>query len=204
MKQRFSYLYLRSKVQIFMWKRLQNVPRTPKWGCVLRPPRPLVSCHILLQVEMEKYVRGVQWIRELLYQTKFTPERLKIGATKMMKDMSELKRKGRAVVEAMFKGIMFNQGKCYKLCASTRCIEGSSVSKCEHGDVCFAESNHNASCMFRQHKFLAKVLEKLENSKTAEEVYLLTRSQKRTAFYQKAPCIELHLVERTHCFCNRF
>ena len=41
-----------------------------------------------VQVEMEKYKKGVQWIRELLYQVQFTVDRLKIMATKMTNDVS--------------------------------------------------------------------------------------------------------------------
>ena len=64
-----------------------------------------------VQVEMEKYKKGVQWIRELLYQVQFTVDRLKIMATKMTNDVSQLKRNGRYVVQTLFKGIVFNKGE---------------------------------------------------------------------------------------------
>ncbi len=60
---------------------------------------------------MEKYVRGVQWARELLYQTQFTAERLKIIANKLINDVAQLKRSGRYVVQTLNKGITFNKGK---------------------------------------------------------------------------------------------
>ncbi len=61
---------------------------------------------------MEKYVQGVQWIRELLYQTQFTAERMKIIATKMVNDVSQLKRNGRYIVQTLFKEMTFNKGVC--------------------------------------------------------------------------------------------
>ena len=60
---------------------------------------------------MEKYKKGVQWIRELLYQVQFTVDRLKIMATKMINDVSQLKRNGRYVVQTLFKGIVLNRGE---------------------------------------------------------------------------------------------
>ena len=40
------------------------------------------------QVELEKYDRGVRWLREVLFNVKFTKERLLVVATKMMNDVA--------------------------------------------------------------------------------------------------------------------
>ena len=67
----------------------------------------------MFQVEREKYKRSVEWVRELLYQTQFTAERLKIVATKMINDVSQLKRRGRFVVQSLLKEIIFSKGWNY-------------------------------------------------------------------------------------------
>ena len=63
------------------------------------------------KVEIEKYKRGVQWLQELLYQTQFVAERLKIVASKMMNDVARLKRDGRTIAVAALKELNFIEGK---------------------------------------------------------------------------------------------
>ena len=43
---------------------------------------------LLLQVEAEKYDCGVRWLRELLFNVKFTRERLLVVTTKMINDVA--------------------------------------------------------------------------------------------------------------------
>ena len=65
---------------------------------------------------MEKYEKGVQWIKELLYETKLTPDRLKITATKIVNDVAQFKRQGNKVVNDLMQGLMYKKGKqIYKL-----------------------------------------------------------------------------------------
>ncbi|RWS10415.1 uncharacterized protein B4U79_04417 [Dinothrombium tinctorium] len=90
---------------------------------------------ISLQVEVEKLEKGVVWLRDLLYQTQFTPERIKIVATRMLNDIAQYKREGYFVVKSLLKAITFNPN-----------------------------SNHWSFNMYRQQTFLKKVLKKCENS----------------------------------------
>ena len=43
---------------------------------------------LLLQVEAEKYDCGVRWLREVLFNVKFTRERLLVVTTKMINDVA--------------------------------------------------------------------------------------------------------------------
>ncbi|CAH1271971.1 Hypp4744 [Branchiostoma lanceolatum] len=88
---------------------------------------------LALKLEMEKYTKGVQWLRELLFQTQFTVDRLKIIATKMANDVARQKRSGAKVASTIINDMNFQ-----------------------------SESNIHASNMMRQHKFLTELLEKLE------------------------------------------
>lgn len=60
---------------------------------------------------MEKYEKGVQWIKELLYETELTPDRLKIIAAKMVNDVAQVKRRGNKVVGDLMKGLLYKKGK---------------------------------------------------------------------------------------------
>lgn len=63
-----------------------------------------------LQVEKEKYELGVKWLREILYQTKFPAERIKVIAKRMNNDISKYKRKGNCVLKALIRSIVFTGG----------------------------------------------------------------------------------------------
>ncbi|XP_046677319.1 uncharacterized protein C05D11.1-like [Homalodisca vitripennis] len=89
---------------------------------------------LMLQLEPNKYERGIVWIRELLYQTKLTVERLKIIATKIVNDVAQVKRKGNTMVRDLMKGVIYTN-----------------------------ESNHYSASVLRQHKFLSSILERLND-----------------------------------------
>lgn len=59
-----------------------------------------------MQIEMEDYETGINWLHNLLYKTRFIPERIKICATKLMNTMIEMKRDehmvSRQLLDAMF------------------------------------------------------------------------------------------------------
>ncbi|XP_011314165.1 uncharacterized protein C05D11.1 [Fopius arisanus] len=90
------------------------------------------SVNLMLQIEMSKYAKGIQWIRELLYDTKFNPERLRIIASKMLNEITICKKKGHKICGDLMRGLMFNK-----------------------------ESNHFNASLMRQQMFLTKIVEKL-------------------------------------------
>ncbi|XP_029633499.1 uncharacterized protein C05D11.1 [Octopus sinensis] len=90
---------------------------------------------ISLKVEREKYHKGVQWLKELLYKVQFTKDRLKIGATKIVNDVPMLKRRGPAVVRTVLYSLLYNR-----------------------------DSNISVTSMLRQSKFLTDVLAQLDTN----------------------------------------
>ncbi|XP_071875981.1 uncharacterized protein C05D11.1 [Bombus fervidus] len=96
---------------------------------------------LILHLEMEKYEKGVQWIKELLYETKLTPDRLKITAAKMVNDVAQFKRQGNKIVNDLMQGLIYNK-----------------------------DSNPYISNMLRQQKFLNNVLERLNDETGQKEV----------------------------------
>ena len=82
-----------------------------------------------VKVEEEKYERGVQWLRDVLYGTQFTAERLKIIANRKIGDISSLKRSGSKIVRTLLQDLVFSRGLlsvCLSACPSIRL----SVSMC--------------------------------------------------------------------------
>ncbi|XP_033325130.2 uncharacterized protein C05D11.1 [Megalopta genalis] len=94
------------------------------------------SAILMLHLEIEKYDKGVRWMKELLYETELTSNRLKIIATKMVNDVAQVKRKGSKVVSDLMKGLLYNK-----------------------------DSNQFTSSMLRQQKFLTNVLNRLNDEK---------------------------------------
>ena len=78
-------------------------------GCFLCGHFP----HLLVaevKVEEGKYERGVQWLRDVLYGTQFTAERLKIIANRKVGDISSLKRSGSKIVRTVIQDLAFSKG----------------------------------------------------------------------------------------------
>ncbi|XP_078049942.1 uncharacterized protein C05D11.1 [Augochlora pura] len=99
------------------------------------------SAILMLHLEIEKYDKGVRWIKELLYDTKLTSSRLKTIATKMIYDVAQIKRKGYKVVNDLMKGLLYNK-----------------------------DSNQFTCSMLRQQKFLTNVLCRLNDEKEESSV----------------------------------
>ncbi|XP_003399672.2 uncharacterized protein C05D11.1 [Bombus terrestris] len=96
---------------------------------------------LILHLEMEKYEKGVQWIKELLYETKLTPDRLKITAAKMVNDVAQFKRQGNKIVNDLMQGLIYKK-----------------------------DSNPYISNMLRQQKFLNNILDRLNDETGQKEV----------------------------------
>jgi len=62
-------------------------------------------------VEPGKYERGVRWLRELLYENKFTAERLITVAAKLVIEVAECRRQARSISDLISKDLNFKPGK---------------------------------------------------------------------------------------------
>lgn len=52
----------------------------------------------------------MNWLKELIYNTVFTTERLKVLATKMNNDVAQSKRSGSKIVDDLMKDMYFKKG----------------------------------------------------------------------------------------------
>lgn len=62
---------------------------------------------ITVQVEPKKYELGVQWLVDLLHNTEFTPDRIRVCASKITNAVAQAKRKGNAVVADLLKAMYY-------------------------------------------------------------------------------------------------
>jgi Zn-dependent M16 (insulinase) family peptidase len=67
---------------------------------------------VMLQVEPRKYETGITLLSELLFNTEFTVERIKVCAAKMVNGVAEAKRDGNSVVKDFHKSEIENSYKC--------------------------------------------------------------------------------------------
>lgn len=61
-------------------------------------------------MEADKYLKGVEWLTEAIYKTKFTAERIKIIAQRMASNVTTSKRKGQKVVATVLKDLIYSNG----------------------------------------------------------------------------------------------
>ncbi|KAK4880203.1 hypothetical protein RN001_008349 [Aquatica leii] len=114
---------------------------------------------VILQVEPEKFERGIIWLRELLYQTQFKVERLKIIASKMINEVAHAKRSGSSMVLYLMKALRYRP-----------------------------DCNQQANGVFKQHKFLTKLVERMESEpnevvNTIEGLRSLITDQSNVSLY---------------------
>ncbi|XP_022918722.1 uncharacterized protein C05D11.1-like [Onthophagus taurus] len=101
---------------------------------------------VMLQVEKGKYAKGMEWLKEILYKTVFTSERLKIIATKIVNDVAQAKRSGKNVVSYIMRGLCYVQ-----------------------------DSNQQATGILRQHKFLSNLLKLLDSDQSNQVINEITK-----------------------------
>lgn len=87
---------------------------------------------VVLKVEMPKYKKGVQWLKEALYKSQFVGQRVKVKANKLVNSIGDLKRSGPKLLNLMFNNIIFKN-----------------------------DTNKNQQGILKQEKFLNALLERL-------------------------------------------
>jgi len=75
---------------------------------------------IQLKMENEKYETGVQWIKDVMFNTKYEVDRLKVASNKIINSVAQHKRSGQAVLKALHQNIDFIQGSTYYSCNMIR------------------------------------------------------------------------------------
>ncbi|XP_063704870.1 uncharacterized protein C05D11.1-like [Culicoides brevitarsis] len=96
---------------------------------------------LMIQVEQQKYETGAKWLEELLHQTKFTVDRIKVSTSKMVNDVAQAKRKGSTIARGLLQAIYYKK-----------------------------DTNVQLVSLLKQQKFLNSVLQKLEKPESAQTV----------------------------------
>lgn len=94
-----------------------------------------------LKSEVDKYERIVGWMKDFVFNTQFTAERLIITAQKLVNDAAQFKREGMEMVSTDIAYINFDRTR----------------------------SNHGAINVVKQHRFLTSLIEKLKTEDGAKE-----------------------------------
>eukprot|EP00112_Aurelia_sp_Birch-Aquarium-sp1_P017903 Seg42.13_Seg42.8 transcript_id=Seg42.13_Seg42.8/GoldUCD/mRNA.D3Y31 product="putative protein C05D11.1" protein_id=Seg42.13_Seg42.8/GoldUCD/D3Y31 len=111
---------------------LSNSSSLGVYGGTFSPGKFSEIFMLQLKMEVSKFEKGIQWLRELLYSIQFTEERLKIVGTKILNDIPNAKRSGKRVAQALIHDIYYVKG-----------------------------SNFYSSNMMRQQKFLTQMMDLL-------------------------------------------
>ncbi|KAJ6646667.1 hypothetical protein Bhyg_01880 [Pseudolycoriella hygida] len=99
------------------------------------------AASLMIQVETRKYEKGVTWIVDLLHNTEFTVDRVRVIAAKMVNSITQVKRKGNFIVKELLKAMYYEN-----------------------------DTNVRCSSVLFQQKFLSSVLTKLSDPATAASV----------------------------------
>ncbi|KAI7848898.1 Metalloenzyme, LuxS/M16 peptidase-like protein [Circinella umbellata] len=63
------------------------------------------------KTEESKYQKGIQWLQDILWNTQFTPERLKIVAYQILNDIPQAKRDGHSMTNAAMRALQYDSTK---------------------------------------------------------------------------------------------
>lgn len=99
------------------------------------------SATLCMQIVRGKYETGINWIAELLHKTEFTPDRVRVCASKMVNDTAQAKREGSSIVKDLLKAMYYEK-----------------------------DSNMRVSSLLKQQKFLSALIEQLDSEQGSEKV----------------------------------
>lgn len=72
---------------------------------------------LLLKTEHKKYNRGIQWVSDLLNNTEFTIDRIRVTGAKIANAVSQAKRNGNAVTHDLLKAIYYDKTSNVRCCS---------------------------------------------------------------------------------------
>lgn len=64
---------------------------------------------VSIKVESTKYDTGIAWLRDVLFQSEFTKERLEVTLAKVQQSLPEMKRDGNSVARSVFQDMVFDK-----------------------------------------------------------------------------------------------
>lgn len=96
---------------------------------------------LMLKADHKKYIRGIQWIIDLLTRTEFTVDRIRVIAAKIANAVAQAKRNGNSVSKDLLKAVYYEENSNVRLCS-----------------------------MIQQQRFLNALLEKLDKPEEAKKI----------------------------------
>lgn len=69
------------------------------------------TASLMIQVETKKYEKGVKWLADLLHNTVFTVDRVRVTAAKMANSVTQVKRQGSFVAKELLKSLYYEDGE---------------------------------------------------------------------------------------------
>lgn len=96
---------------------------------------------LMLKTEHKKYNRGIQWVTDLLNNTEFTADRIRVCGAKIANAVSQAKRNGNSITHDLLRAVYYSKN--------------SNVRKCS---------------MIHQQRFLNAMLEKLNDPAEATKI----------------------------------
>ncbi|XP_027214952.2 uncharacterized protein C05D11.1 isoform X2 [Penaeus vannamei] len=126
---------------------------------------------VVIKVEMPKYRKGVQWLKEVLFASQLSADRIRVKANKLINSIGEAKRSGPKLLQLMFNDVVFKK-----------------------------ESNKNQQNILRQQKFLTQLLSRLDTQemqilKELEEVRCSMVSKDRITIHMATDMQKLASLE---------
>ncbi|KAI7861631.1 Metalloenzyme, LuxS/M16 peptidase-like protein [Spinellus fusiger] len=64
-----------------------------------------------IKVEVSKYTKAIQWLKNIMWNTQFTVDRLKIVASQILNDVPQAKRDGHGMVSACMRALQYDASK---------------------------------------------------------------------------------------------
>lgn len=64
---------------------------------------------VSIKVESTKYDTGIAWLRDVVFQSEFTKERLEVTLAKVQQSLPEMKRDGNSVARSVFNDLTFDK-----------------------------------------------------------------------------------------------
>lgn len=96
---------------------------------------------LMIKTDYKKYARGIQWATDLLKNTEFTAERVRVCASKIANAVSQAKRNGNSVTYDLLKAVYYNFNTNVRQCS-----------------------------MIHQQRFLGSILEKIDKADEAKKI----------------------------------
>ncbi|XP_065211610.1 uncharacterized protein C05D11.1-like [Planococcus citri] len=79
------------------------------------------SLSLLVSVSMvvlpEKFERGICWLRDILFNSRFTRDRLKIVVRKLISSISQIRRQGNVIIKDLLKIMIFDSETNHEICS---------------------------------------------------------------------------------------